>query len=242
MEEAKLQASLEHKNILKVFGLTQPLNIMNPEDGKIYVNPGIVFEYAEFGDLERYIQMASVIEGSHGLISESSARFIFHSIIDALKYLKKKGRSHNDIKPGNILINQSGTVKLADFGHCYFAMGVDGKGLIGMCGTQGYTGPEVSSENFYSGPENDIHAFGKTIDEIMLKLCKPEAISPSYKRLIKKMTSSNPKRRPLLENLSRYSWYEGPVSKPEQFESELFNLYRLWLFSTNQLNNASHIP
>ena len=105
---------------------------MNPKDGEIYLNPAIAFEYAGLGDLERYIQKASAIKGSHGLISENSARLIFYSIVEALKYLEGKGLTHNDIKPENILIDQNGVVNSNDFCHCCLGMGIDGKGLIGL--------------------------------------------------------------------------------------------------------------
>lgn len=232
-EEARLQARLRHSNILEVFGVSQKLEFRNLEDGKTYLNPGIVFQYAELGNLWSYIHKVHGKKKSHeliseaGFLSENSARLIFRSIVEALKYLEGEGLSHNDIKPENILIDKNGIVKLADFGHCCMSMGIDGKGLIGLRGTPGYAGPEVKDKNFYSGPAHDIHSLGKTLGYIVYILCKPENVNPSCKDLIKKMTSYYPSDRPLLKNLSKYSWYKGPVSTSEQLKSELENINHL---------------
>lgn len=41
---------------------------------------------------------------------------IFQESINAFKYLEEKGILHRDIRPANILINNSGNVKIIDFG------------------------------------------------------------------------------------------------------------------------------
>lgn len=42
------------------------------------------------------------------------------SVVQALHYLHTIGLIHRDIKPGNILIDENGSAKVADFGMSYY--------------------------------------------------------------------------------------------------------------------------
>lgn len=66
-------------------------------------------EYMIGGDLKSLI-------AAYGYFCESAALFYCAEITLALEYLHKHGIIHRDIKPDNMLLSQTGHVKLTDFG------------------------------------------------------------------------------------------------------------------------------
>lgn len=68
-----------------------------------------VMEYMIGGDLKSLI-------AAYGYFCESAAQFYCAEITMALEYLHKHGIIHRDIKPDNMLLSESGHVKLTDFG------------------------------------------------------------------------------------------------------------------------------
>jgi Nif-specific regulatory protein len=86
-------------------------------------------EYAPGGDLGR-------ISG----ISRSDFVRLVSSLCSALEFIHSRGILHGDIKPGNILIDSTGSFILADFGISF----VRGEGRDGFsAGTMAYVAPEV---------------------------------------------------------------------------------------------------
>jgi len=66
-------------------------------------------DYCPGGDL------ANLIE-EKGRLHESDARFYFGEVILAFEYIHNFNIFYRDLKPANILIDDEGHVKLADFG------------------------------------------------------------------------------------------------------------------------------
>lgn len=69
----------------------------------------LVMEYMVGGDLKSLLAM-------YGYFDESTARFYVAEVALALQYLHNHGIVHRDIKPDNMLISETGHVKLTDFG------------------------------------------------------------------------------------------------------------------------------
>jgi len=68
-----------------------------------------LFELCRVGDLHSFIR-------DHGVLSVSLTRDYSIEIIKALEYLHSLNVVHRDLKPKNILIDDSFHVKIADFG------------------------------------------------------------------------------------------------------------------------------
>ncbi len=73
--------------------------------------------------------------------SEESVRFICAEIATALDYLRSKNIVHRDVKPDNILMDESGHVHLTDFNVAAFL--ANDSWLRNLAGTKPYMAPEV---------------------------------------------------------------------------------------------------
>jgi cGMP-dependent protein kinase len=76
-----------------------------------------------------------------GVFDDGTTRFYVACVIEALIYLHAKGIVYRDLKPENLLLDNSGYAKLVDFG---FAKSIGfGRKTWTFCGTPEYVAPEV---------------------------------------------------------------------------------------------------
>ncbi|MEA3429771.1 MAG: protein kinase [Nanoarchaeota archaeon] len=92
--EAKILSQLDHPNIV---------NYIGHSEGKYLAQ-----ELLQGETLEDKLKM--------GPLEVKEATDVMQQLMDALEYLRSKGIVHQDIKPGNVFITDSGIVKLLDFG------------------------------------------------------------------------------------------------------------------------------
>jgi serine/threonine-protein kinase len=86
-------------------------------------------------------------------------------VLDALAYAHEEGVVHQDIKPGNILIEErTGRPFLADFGIARSAMNAVGDESSMIMGTPLYIAPEQISEE-PGDPRSDIYSAGTVLYE-----------------------------------------------------------------------------
>jgi NIMA (never in mitosis gene a)-related kinase len=122
----------------------------------------ILMEYAPNGSLDKLIQNYTTAGKRFTL---SKVRSFIEELAGALDFCHANGIIHRDIKPGNILIDQLGSLKLADFG---LSRALEPNHLATtFCGSPLYMAPEqCTAEQRYSFPA-DIWAMGCVVFEIM---------------------------------------------------------------------------
>jgi serine/threonine protein kinase len=65
-------------------------------------------------------------------------------MLEGLAFIHSRKYVHRDIKPNNILISQSGELKIADFGFCKPVRGIDSFSMSNAgVGTGGWMAPEL---------------------------------------------------------------------------------------------------
>ncbi len=110
LREARVSASLDHANIVHTIDLLQ--------SGDTYY---MVMEYVKGADLQTLLRRARKRDE---LFKPGFAVSVARSLLDALQYAQTKtgddGKPlrliHRDISPSNVLVSESGEMKLTDFG------------------------------------------------------------------------------------------------------------------------------
>lgn len=109
IREITLLKELEHPNVVQL------LDVVHADD-KLYM----VFEYLTM-DLKKHmdesenIPRAPTEAGCPGL-PPSLVKNYMHQLLDGIAYCHNHQVLHRDLKPQNLLIDNTGTIKLADFG------------------------------------------------------------------------------------------------------------------------------
>lgn len=124
LSEARTACLLGHPNIIQVFDFESDAD-----------DSYIVMEYVDGLSLA---ELLSRVEG--GVLTFDECSHVLASVSSALAYAHENGVLHLDIKPANIMVDRTGTVKLADFGMATLASAAGYGGARG--GTIGYMSPE----------------------------------------------------------------------------------------------------
>uniref|UniRef100_A0A0D9V245 Protein kinase domain-containing protein n=1 Tax=Leersia perrieri TaxID=77586 RepID=A0A0D9V245_9ORYZ len=160
MNEIKLMATLQHRNLVRLLGFC----IQNEENI-------LVYEYMANGSLDDLLFSDST-ERKSRLLNWSIRLRIIDSIAQGLLYLHKFARQntcivHRDIKANNILLDAAMNAKISDFGiaKIFFPNLMESAPTRGW-GTFGYTAPEVFLNGTFSN-KSDLYSFGVLVLEIV---------------------------------------------------------------------------
>jgi serine/threonine protein kinase len=74
---------------------------------------------------------------------KNSVRFYASEILVALEEIHLHNVIHRDVKPENVMIDNSGHIKLIDFGFSKILEAKKSFKTYTICGTTGYTAPEI---------------------------------------------------------------------------------------------------
>jgi serine/threonine-protein kinase len=148
-KEALAAGGLNHSGIVSVY-----------DSGEENNSPYIVMELITGESLRQLLQK--------GLIPQALALEIVEGILQALEYSHKEGIVHRDIKPGNIMITDSGDIKVMDFG---IARATDDIGATmtntwNVVGTAQYLSPEQATGEMADG-RSDLYSLGCLMYELL---------------------------------------------------------------------------
>jgi len=130
LREAQVHAELDHPAILPLLG--------HGSDGELLY---IVTPLMARGSLGHVVH-----ERSDGCLSPTLTLQIGRRMADALVYLREQRKTHGDISPGNILIDDRGQAYLADFGYGKAVATIPLATTGDRFGTEGYRSPRPRGE------------------------------------------------------------------------------------------------
>ena len=149
--EAQAAANLSHPNIVGVYDWGR--------EGKTYY---IVMEYVEGRSLSEIIR-------TEGPLPAVQAAEIAKEIASALGFAHKNDVVHRDMKSGNVIVSDSGQIKVADFG---IATAISGNGQANLTqtgavmGTATYFSPEQAQGKPLDG-RSDLYSLGIVMYEML---------------------------------------------------------------------------
>ena len=148
IREARACASLRSENIVQVYDLRE-------HDG----SPAIIMEYVEGRSLKEIVAE----EEFHTF---AFAEKVAVHVLRGLAAAHAQGIIHRDIKPGNILVSSSGTIKITDFGLAQVAVAptLTSEGTI--VGTPAYLAPEIL-QGEAADARTDLFSLGATLVEVL---------------------------------------------------------------------------
>jgi serine/threonine protein kinase/formylglycine-generating enzyme required for sulfatase activity len=153
--EALAVAQVNHPNVVRVH-----------EIGKAGEKDYVAFEYVGGGSLSQWLKRQPAEQGRIRIPPQQAARMAMQ-LASGLQAVHEKGVVHRDFKPGNILLDEDDTPKIADFGlarqeELLTTIGGDGV----LMGTLPYMSPEqCRGRNI--GPRCDIYALGVVLYEML---------------------------------------------------------------------------
>ena len=147
--EAQSAAALNHPNVVQIYDQGRA------EDGRYY----IAMEHVPGGSLEALILR-------RGPLGPSEAAWLASQLAQALHAAHRRGIVHRDIKPQNVLLDEAGNAKVADFGIALAASRTSTSGTNLLFGTPSYMSPEQAMGERV-GPESDLYSLGVVLYEML---------------------------------------------------------------------------
>jgi serine/threonine protein kinase len=230
IREARLAASLDHPNIVTIYDI-------GGEGGYYY----FAMKFLEGRPLKQYLT-------EEGPLPLDQAASIASQLASALDYAHEQNLIHRDVKPGNVIINDSGHASLTDFGLAKVAESLKLTASGEAMGTLEYMAPEQARGDVRR--ESDIYSLGVMVYEMLtgrlpfqgtnqatllyqhmhdppppVRQWRPD-VPPEIEQVILKAMAKLPEDRYQkagemareLEEIAGKAWFPPPAKKPAKKE------------------------
>lgn len=214
-KEAAVMSTLNHPNLLKLFGI-----VFSDNRQEIY----LVTEYMPKGSLLDYL----ITRGRNVLTKRELIQFSVH-ICEGMSYLEEKGIVHRDLAASNVLISEDNVAKVSDFGLAKQIMVDETKNGVRI--RIKWTAPEAIKEKHYSN-KSDSWSFGILLWEVFSFGRVPYPRIP-VNDVLQYVEQGNRMEKPEgcpddVYNLMKHTWHLDPTLRPS-FKEILINLKNIQL-------------
>jgi serine/threonine protein kinase len=144
LREARASAVLQHPNIVRAHDLD--------EEDRVHF---LVMEYIEGSLLQDIVT-------KHGPLDIPRSAHYMRQVAIGLQYAHDAGVVHRDIKPGNLIVDTAGTVKILDMGLARLYQEVEVL-TTGVLGTPDYLAPEQALDSHNVDGRADVYSMGCTM-------------------------------------------------------------------------------
>ena len=183
IQEARIAAKLKHQGLVQVYDA-------NEINGTFY----FVMEYVDGYNIGQWVARKKVLQSKDALI-------VVESVANALHYAWKTSELiHCDIKLENMMVDQDGTIKVADLG---LSLTRDSQSLLHadeVAGTPGYISPEQVLGGVKLDTRADIYSLGCCLYH-MVTGCRPFADLPEAEVMQAQISSYIPDPRDVIPSV-----------------------------------------
>ena len=175
--EVRIARQISHPNVCRVYDIGEA-------EGSTYLS----MEYVDGEDLASLLRRI-------GRLPQDKALEIARQLCSGLAAAHDKGVVHRDLKPGNIMLDGQGQLRITDFG----LAGVASEVKDIRSGTPGYLAPEQRSGQAVTA-RSDIYALGVVLHEIFTGKRPSDSthsdMTPEVDRVIRRCLADDPAKRP----------------------------------------------
>ena len=205
LREARKAQEVTHHNVCRIYDA--------------HDEPGARWRFISMEYLETTLRKK--LEGTR--LAPAEALGISHQICTGLQAIHAKSLLHQDLKPGNIMIDEFGLVKITD-------LGMAGSSLVG--GTPRYMAPELRADGSSLSVRTDLFSLGLILYELFVQALE---IDEEGMPVITPPSEAKPGFDPDLEDLILRCLDDNPSARPhsavavarrlegEKATSKLFN-------------------